>query len=598
MESAIFELIRHAELFSNLNEDELKELLNIVELIELHPSQILFQQNDEPDSMYLLLTGDLVASTTMHNGEIKILGYIRPGELVGEMGLISSQPRTLTVSSLNEARLIKLSRAIFQQYFQNRPEALLHILSIVINRAQHTIRSITTIKRCTVIAIIPANENIIVDVLFAELCELLKNNVKVSLVTDKDLHTHSSIDSAKRLFDKLSRSSDYILFKVNLDNEIAKQLIYEKAQRVLVVAEQSEKPKMHDFVKKLINHKEYAYIRKELTLLYDKSVTMPRHTKLWLDKGHFNQHYHIHMHNEDYKYLLRYLVGEPIGLVLSGGGTKGWVHVGALKALYEAQIPIDAVGGTSIGAIVGASYLLHQDYLGLIDDMHEFANFAQSMVNLKDFTYPIISLLDGKKKFIGLYKLFQGIQIEDLWRPFFSISANLSDNVEVVNRLESLWLWTSASSSLPGLVPPITHDGKIYLDGGVVNSLPVDVMKNVLGDKGKIIAVDLSLSLRGNTGYSFPPVITFKDALLYKLKFKKYQKFKFPHFAATLLESLMLGSQAKTERNLMLADIVVRPDLSKYRMISNLPLADELMEIGYRAMSEQLQVIMKDYYSN
>lgn len=598
MDSTIFELIRHAELFSDLSEDELKELLNIVELIELHPSQILFQQNDEPDSMFLLLKGDLVASTTMHNGEIKILGYVRPGELVGEMGLISSQPRTLTISSLNEAQLIKLTRTVFEQYFQNRPQSLLHILSIVINRAQHTIRSITTIKRCTVIAIVPANNNLIVDVLFAELSELLKNNVKVSLLTDKDLHTHSTIDTAKRLFDKLSRSNDFILFKVNLDNEIAKQLIYEKAQRVLIVAEYTEQPMLHDFVKRLINHKAYAYIKKELALLYDQSVTMPRHTKLWLDKGHFNQHYHVRMNSEDYKYLLRFLVGVPIGLVLSGGGTKGWVHVGALKALYEAQIPVDAVGGTSIGAIVGASYLLHQDYLGLIDDMHEFANFAQSMVNLKDFTYPIISLLDGKKKFIGLYKLFNGIQIEDLWRPFFSISANLSDNVESVNRQESLWLWTSASSSLPGLVPPITHDGKIYLDGGVVNSLPVDVMRNVLGDKGKIIAIDLSLSLKSNAGYSFPPVITFKKALLYKLKFKNYQNFKFPHFAATLLESLMMGSQTKTERNLMLADVIVRPDLSKYRMISNLPLADELMEIGYRAMSEQLQLIMKDHRSD
>ncbi len=596
MDSNLFDLIRHAELFSYLNEDELKELLNIVGLINLHPGQILFEQNEDSDSMYLLLKGDLVASIITHNDEVKILGYVRAGEIVGEMGLISAQPRTLTVTALNEASLIKLTRNVFEQYFQDRPQPLLHILSLVINRAQHTIQSISTIKRCTVIAIVPANENKIIDVLFDQISELLKNNVKVSLLSEKDFHSHPTLDTAKRLIDKLSRSCDFILFKVDLNNEITKQLIYEKTQRVLVIAEHAEKPDLHDFVKKLINNKSYEFIKKELVLIYNKPKMVPQFTKLWLNEGQFSQHYHIKMQQDDYNYLLRFLVGEPIGLVLSGGGIKGWAHVGALKALYEAQIPIDAVGGTSIGAIVGASYLLNEDYLGLVDAMHEFANFAQSMIQVKEFTYPIISVLDGKKKFIGLYKLFNGMHIEDLWRPFFSISANLSDNIEVVNRQDSLWLWTSASSSLPGLVPPITHEGKIYLDGGVVNSLPVDVMKNILGDKGRIIAIDLSLSLKSDSGYSFPPVITFKDALLYKLKFKKYKDFKFPNFTSTLLESLMMGSQTKTEQNLLLADIVVRPDLSKYRMMSSLPLADELMEIGYRAMSEQLQLIMKDYH--
>lgn len=596
MDSTLFELIRQSELFSDLKDDELKELLDIVELIELRASQVLFEEHQDSDSMYLLLKGDLVATTVSHTGEIKILGYVRAGEIVGEMGLISSQPRALTVSSLGDSHLIKLTRRVFEQYFQSRPQPLLHILSIVIDRAQNTIHSITTVKRCTVIALLPANENDsdIVNLLFEKITDLLKNNIKISFLSDKEIASLSTVENAKKLFEKLSRSNEYIIFKVNVQNEIAKYLLFEKSQRILVVAEHSELPALSEFTKKLINNKVYEYIKKELVLIYNKPDSSPLNTKLWLDEGKIDQHYHIRMTSDDCNYLLRFLVGQPVGLVLSGGGTKGWVHVGALKALHESQIPIDAIGGTSIGAIVGAAFLLQQDYLGLLDAMHEFAHVAQTMINFKELTYPLISLLDGKKKFIGLGKLFHGIQIEDLWRPFFSISGNLSDNSEVVNREGSLWLWTSASSSLPGLVPPITHEGNIYVDGGVVNSLPVDVMKNIIGEKGKVIAVDLSLHLKSDNRYSFPPVITLLEAFLYKIKYKNYQEFKFPNFASTLLEALMMGSQAKTEQNVMMADVVVRPDLSTYRMISNLPLADELMEVGYKAMSEQLSKLMKD----
>ena len=596
MDNALFEIIRRSELFSDLSDDELKNLLNLVELIELHAGQILFAQNDDPDSMYLLLQGDLVASRVSSAGETKILGYVRAGEIVGEMGLISYQPRSLTISALNDAKLIKLTRHVFEQYFENRPQPLLHILSIVIDRAQHTLHSLTTIKRCTFIAVVPANENAVADMLFEKISAMLKNNIKVCLLSDQEMASHSTLDSAKKLLDKLSRSYDYILFKVDLKNEIALHLLLEKSNRVLIVSDANEKPELNKFIKQFINNKTYDHIKKELVLVYNKPDSIPLNTKKWLEQGNINQHYHIRKREEDFNYLLRFLVGQPIGLVLSGGGTKGWVHVGAIKALQEAQLPIDAVGGTSIGAIVGGAYLLHQDYQGLLDAIHEFANVAQGMVHFREFTYPLISLLDGKKKIIGLYKIFNGVQIEDLCRPFYSVCANLSDNSEVVNRDDSLWLWASASSSLPGLVPPITHEGKIYLDGGVVNSLPVDVMKNVLGEKGKIIAVDLSLHLKSNEGYSFPPVITFIDALLYKLKYKNYKQFKIPNFASTLLESLMMGSQAKTERNVILADVVVRPDLSKYRMISNLPEADELMEIGYKAMNEQLKDFLKDYH--
>jgi CRP-like cAMP-binding protein len=101
MDNALFEIIRRSELFSDLSDDELKNLLNIVELIELHAGQILFAQNDDTDSMYLLLQGDLVASRVSSAGETKILGYVRAGEIVGEMGLISYQPRSLTISALS-----------------------------------------------------------------------------------------------------------------------------------------------------------------------------------------------------------------------------------------------------------------------------------------------------------------------------------------------------------------------------------------------------------------------------------------------------------------------------------------------------------------
>ena len=485
MEPELIELVKKAEIFSDWDDEDLQHFLDKIELIQLYVGGILFEQGDESDCMYLLLKGDLIGMALNSLGVEITFGYIRAGQIVGEMGLISSQLRTLTIKALSNAILIKISRNIFEEYFVSKPQLLYKMLTLVIKRAQNTIDSTSNIKKRHFIALLPANENTAVNVLFEKIGEMLANNSKITLLSKKDLASLKTYDEVKRLLSKVSRSSDFIIYVVDLNNTIIKEALLEYATRVLVIAQGDTEPVLDEYVKQVLSDAAYEHINKELILVYDNLGFIPTHTTQWLNTSQFNKHFHVPLHEIGYQYLSRLLTGRAIGLVLSGGGTKGWVHVGAIRALCEANIPIDAIGGTSVGAIVGACYLMQGDFTRFLKAMREFNRMTQKMATLSDLTYPLISLLDGKKRVLSLQHLFNDMVIENLVKPFFCISADLSDNLEVIHTRDSLWQWVCASSSLPGLLPPMTDKGKIYLDGGVVNNLPVDVMKAYLGTTGK-----------------------------------------------------------------------------------------------------------------
>jgi predicted acylesterase/phospholipase RssA len=184
--------------------------------------------------------------------------------------------------------------------------------------------------------------------------------------------------------------------------------------------------------------------------------------------------------------LARLLTGRGIGLTLSGGGARGLAHIGVVKALRQANIAIDAVGGTSLGAILGAGVAMEWTHDELVD------RFRRAFVDtnpLNDYTLPLMSLVSGRKVTRLLRGEFGELQIEDLPLPFYCVSSNLTTGRLAVHRTGSLWRWLRASVAIPGVLPPIFHQGDVHVDGGAMNNLPVDVMREV--GRGPIIGVDV-----------------------------------------------------------------------------------------------------------
>jgi len=275
--------------------------------------------------------------------------------------------------------------------------------------------------------------------------------------------------------------------------------------------------------------------------------------------------------------------------VLGGGGTRGWAHLGAIKALHEEKIPIDIIGGTSVGAIVGACYALNESYDDTYKRFHTIIETSRHSVSWRSLTWPVISLFDAKNFTAAQQTAFQKLLIEDTWLPYFCVSSSLANYAECVHRSGLIWEKIRASSSMPGLIPPMVIDGELHLDGGLLNNLPVDIMRQLIGKSGKIVAVELNSSVGDKKRYQFPPVFTFKKAFLARSK-KKGENYRLPRFLDTFMRGLLIGSSAKTRQNSLVANVLVNLNLNKFRLLHSSPKqADKMIEIGYLEMKAQLQ---------
>ncbi|KAJ5771094.1 uncharacterized protein N7511_003145 [Penicillium nucicola] len=192
----------------------------------------------------------------------------------------------------------------------------------------------------------------------------------------------------------------------------------------------------------------------------------------------------------DFHRLARRLCGKSVGLVLGGGGARGISQVGVIKALEEAGIPIDIIGGTSIGSFIGALYARDADVVPMYGRAKKFSGRMGSMWRFAlDLTYPTVSYTTGHEFNRGIFKTFGDSQIEDFWLEFYCNTTNISRSRIEYHSSGYVWRYVRASMSLAGLIPPICDEGSMLLDGGYIDNLTVAHMKSLGADV--IFAVDV-----------------------------------------------------------------------------------------------------------
>jgi NTE family protein len=201
-----------------------------------------------------------------------------------------------------------------------------------------------------------------------------------------------------------------------------------------------------------------------------------------------------------------FLEGTPkaprkIGLALGSGSARGWAHIGVIRALSEAGIRVDYVAGTSIGALVGAVYAA-----GNIDTLEEVVLELdwKQIAYFFDVVFPKSGLIDGKKVADFVRNHVQEKNIEELVIPFRAVSTDLATGREVVLNQGDIIEAVRASISVPGIFTPVKRDGAILVDGGMVNPIPVSVVREMGADF--VIAVDLTHDIVGEKGIKKTPV--------------------------------------------------------------------------------------------
>ena len=286
-------------------------------------------------------------------------------------------------------------------------------------------------------------------------------------------------------------------------------------------------------------------------------------------------------------------VRKKVGLVLGGGGAKGAAEVGVLKVLEEADIPIDYIVGTSIGGIVGGLYSIgydaadidslfrNQNWLFLLSDQakRESESFLSKdekeryMIHLPLSRERKVSLPTGYLKGQNILNLFSKLTVgyhhvddfSTLPIPYRCVAVDLVDGKEVVLSSGSLPMAMRATMSIPGVFAPVEWNGMMLVDGGALNNLPVDVVRDMGADV--VICVDLS------TGW------------------KKKEDLK---SASSVVDQLIgIMGQTKYRKNKVDADIYINPQLKGYTPASFQPEAiDSMVERGKQAARRQWGELM------
>jgi predicted acylesterase/phospholipase RssA/CRP-like cAMP-binding protein len=488
--------IHLARLFPGLEREDLEPFSAGVRWVALRGGEVLFEQGDPGDAAYVVISGRLRAAVSEADGE-RILSEIGPGETVGEMALFSDDVRSATVYASRDSHLARLSREVFDALTERNPQALRRITGFVIERLRRQSSGIRSLPPLVSLAVVPARPGADLQRLVGRLATALRGFGSVELVDRGAVEralgpgiadagdTESASLQLVRWLNERDQSARYVIYQADLEWTRWTERALRQADHILIVAMAKDGPELGANEERLAEiWRKARPPRRSLVLLHTPGVE-PRNTAAWLGRRDVERHFHVRGESEgDVARLARLLTGRGVGLVLGGGGARGFAHLGVLRALEESGVPIDSVGGTSIGSIIGAL-----PAMGL--DAHASLEMCRrSFSSIYDPTFPVVSLLTGRRIGARIAAAVGDMEIEDLPIPYYCVSTNLSRAEEVVHRSGPLFRAVRSSISLPGILPPIAQGGDLYVDGGLTDNLPIDVMSEQCG--GAVIAVDVS----------------------------------------------------------------------------------------------------------
>lgn len=280
----------------------------------------------------------------------------------------------------------------------------------------------------------------------------------------------------------------------------------------------------------------------------------------------------------DFSRLARRLTGRSIGLALGGGGARGIAHIGIIQAFEEAGIPIDIVSGVSIGALVGGLYSLNEDVWFVYWKAKEFASKAGSLWRqLLDLTYPVTSWFSGQEFNRAIWKCFSDSNIEDCWINYCCLTTNISHSRLEIHTMGYIWRYVRASMSLSGFLPPLCENGDLLVDGGYMNNLPGDILRNRGAET--VIAIDVS-SEEINAPATYGDYLSGWYALLNR--FNPFSRSVIPSLAdiQSRLAYVSCYTQLEEVKN-MDGCIYLRPPVGHFGTI-DFGRFDEIYEAGYK----------------
>src|SRR5205814_479805 len=215
----------------------------------------------------------------------------------------------------------------------------------------------------------------------------------------------------------------FILLETDWNDPHWTERCIRQADQVLTVGVAGDSPELSEVEARCVYCPQDAgEVQRRLVLIQSEDCDRPRGSARWLRDRRVEMHHHVRLGMPgDFERLARFLTGSAICLALGGGGARGFAHIGALRALREENVPVDIVGGTSMGAVMAAEHALGLSPEEMVQSNRSlFSNAGLVM----DLTLPLLSFTTGRAYAGTLKKTFAEVEIEDLWMPFFCVSSN------------------------------------------------------------------------------------------------------------------------------------------------------------------------------
>jgi NTE family protein len=541
------ELMARTALFAHLGEAQRAALGRRMRWLCLPGGQYLFKAGEPADALYLLRSGSL----GVFDGPTTLLHQLAAGECVGEISLLSGGHHHLAVRALRDSELLRLDHNAFEALIEHHPRAMLELARVAMQRLLQNERRDTAPDKPRTFAILPVDAGVPVRALALQLGKALEVHGNCTVI-DAEQGTSRGSD----WFAEREAQARFVIYLDSSGDMLWRQRCLRQAD-VLLLPALAARP-ARPWPEAVPGHPSRARYRpRHLLLLHAGRQVQHGAAQRW--RAQFSgtlQHHHIRG-EDDIARVARLVSGHGRGLVLAGGGARGLAHLGALKALREAGHRFDAVGGTSIGAIIGAGMADDWDMPTLLRKFH--AAFVRGRP-LSDWTLPLVALTRGRRAAWLLREAFGAIDIEDLATPFFCVSTNLSGAGRVVHRHGPLWLWLRASSAIPGVLPPVLHRGEVYVDGALVDNLPTDVMAADGIAHLTAVSIRADIELRsGIEDFATPP--------WWRLLLQQRRSPRWPGLVSTLTRAAMVNSEETSEHCRALAQRLITPPLDHIGML-------------------------------
>ncbi|HET8593431.1 MAG TPA: patatin-like phospholipase family protein [Solirubrobacterales bacterium] len=562
--------LRRVPVLSGLDAELLSRLAAKVVPVTVRAGDWLVREGEAADRLYLIRSGRL--EVVAEGPPETVIRVLRRGEILGELALLTEKVRSASVRARRDSELLELRRRQFEELISDAPGFALGLTRAMGAQLAASRTPAVTTEPPRTIGALPLDEGVPV----AEAADLLVDSLGrygsvAKLTSEPGLGTAEMISRLERA--EAENERVVLIGRSARPGEEWTDLCVREADSVFALSHGTPSAEWLDHPEALVGCELVVLAERVTDEVLD--ALRPREVQV-LPQGSDLQ--------PSVDLTARRLAGRAIGIVLSGGGARALAHLGVIEELNRAGVRIDRVGGVSLGSVIGAAVAASR---GTPEELHE--QFKRGFIDVNptgDYTVPVFSMIRGARTRALLQGFLEDTRIEELITRYFCVSCDLVKRETVVHRTGVMADAVLASLSIPGVFPPVaTDDGRLLVDGGVLDNLPVEAMAQ--SGEGPVIAVDVTG--RVGSGEFRKPLRPGIERLGRPIRrYLTGSEAEVPRFGETIVRTITVGSADTADAARCHADLVIQPQVAGVGMLDWRRL-DQVVEAGRAAARSALE---------